>query len=188
MASTNTHPGRNPFRRTPDINLQEAYGDSHYERAPITIRLFFQNVKRLTYSTTDEDYAYYLDCTSTIGADIIGITETNSAWEHFHMRNTFSSIARKQFSLHKASHSSPKTAINPIPETESFQAGGTLTLATNNLVRMAFGGNFNDTSGLGRWSSISFRGKENKIFTVITNYRVCKGCIQSSSIGSAYSR
>ena len=31
-------------------------------------------------------------------------------------------------------------------------------------------------------------GKENKIFTVITNYRVCKGCIQSSSIGSAYSR
>jgi hypothetical protein len=53
---------------------------------------------------------------------------------------------------------------------------------------MALGENYNDTTGLGRLSSISFRGKENKIFTVITAYRVCKGNIRSSSIGSAYSR
>ena len=188
MAPANTRPGRNPFRQTQDINLQEAYGNTHHERAPNTIRIFFQNVKGLTYTPTGEDYAYYLDCTSNIGADIVGMAETNSAWEHFHLRNTFTSTARKQFALHKVSYSSPTTEIDPIPDTESFQSGGTLTIATNNLVPMALGDNYNDKSGLGRWSSISFRGKENKIFTVLTAYRVCKGNIQSSSIGSAYSR
>jgi hypothetical protein len=184
----NHRPGRNPLRQTQDIDLHASYGDSHYERSPNTIRIFFQNVKGLTYTTTGEDYAYYLSCTAELGADIVGMAETNSAWEHFHIRNTFSTIARKQFSLHKVNYSSPTTEIDPIPVNESFQAGGTLTLATNNLVPMALGEKHSDKSGLGRWSAISFRGKEEKLFTVITAYRVCKGNIQSSSIGSAYSR
>ena len=75
-----------------------------------------------------------------------------------------------------------------MPDNESFQAGGTLTLATNHLVSMATGDKHTDKTGLGRWSAISFRGKEEKIFTVLTAYRVCKGNIQSSSVGSAYSR
>ena len=53
---------------------------------------------------------------------------------------------------------------------------------------MATGEDHNDTSGLGRWSTLSFRGQDDKKFTVITAYRVCKGSIQSSPIGSAYSR
>ena len=116
------------------------------------------------------------------------MAETNSAWEHFHLRNTFSTIARKQYPLNKVSYSAPTTAIDPMPDNESFQAGGTLTLAINNLVPMATGDNHNDTTGLGRWSALSFRGKEEKICTVLTAYRVCKGNIQSSSIGSAFSR
>ena len=61
-------------------------------------------------------------------------------------------------------------------------------MATNSIVPMATGEDHNDTSGLGRWSTLSFRGQDDKKFTVITAYRVCKGSIQSSPIGSAYSR
>jgi hypothetical protein len=114
------------------------------------------------------------------------MAETNSAWDHFHLRHTFHTSARKQFHLHKVSFSSPSAVIDPIPDTESFQSGGTLTLATNNLVPMALGETHNDPSGLGRWSSITLRVKEDRIFTIITAYRVCKGNIQSSPVGSSF--
>ena len=71
ISRINHRPGRNPFRQAHDLDLQESYGDSHYDCAPNTIRIFFQNVKGLTYSSTGEDYAYYLACTSTIGAEEI---------------------------------------------------------------------------------------------------------------------
>ncbi len=116
------------------------------------------------------------------------MAETNSAWDHFHLRHTFHASARKQFQLHKVSFSSPSALIDPIPDTESFQSGGTLTLATNNLVPMALGETHNDPSGLGRWSSITLRGKEDHILTIFTAYRVCKGNIQSSPVGSSFSR
>jgi hypothetical protein len=53
---------------------------------------------------------------------------------------------------------------------------------------MALGETHNDPSGLGRWSSITLRGKEDHILTIFTAYRVCKGYIQSSPVGSSFSR
>jgi hypothetical protein len=53
---------------------------------------------------------------------------------------------------------------------------------------MAFGEPHHDPTGLGRWSSLSFRGKDERFLTIFTAYRVCKGSIQSSPIGSAFSR
>jgi hypothetical protein len=75
-----------------------------------------------------------------------------------------------------------------MPDAESFQSGGTLTLATKSLVPMALSDPSKDNSGLGRWSTISFRGQEDRKLTVFTAYRVCKGHIQSSPIGSAFSQ
>jgi hypothetical protein len=132
-------PGRNAFRQTNEIDLNTSYGNSIHERHESTIRIFFQNVRGLTYSATGEDYGYYLSCVSSLGADIIGMAETNSAWEHSHIRTTFHATARKQFQSHKVHFSSPSKDIDPMPDTESFQSGGTLTLATNTLVPMALG-------------------------------------------------
>ena len=181
-----TSPRPNPTILRPGRNA--SYGDSIHERHDSTIRIFFQNVKGLTYSATGEDYGYYLSCVSSLGADIIVMAETNSAWEHSHIRTTFHATARKQFQSHKVHFSSPSKDIDPMPDTESFQSGGALTLATNTLVSMALGDPSKDISGLGRWSTISFRGQEDRKFTVFTAYRVCKGHIQPSHIGSAYSR
>jgi hypothetical protein len=43
-------------------------------------------VKGLTYSYTGEDYDYYMMSTQAIGADIIGMAETNTAWQHHHLQ------------------------------------------------------------------------------------------------------
>ncbi|KAI2499371.1 hypothetical protein MHU86_15083 [Fragilaria crotonensis] len=123
-----------------------------------------------------------------MGADIIGMAETNSAWSHHHLRNALHQQARKQYEQHKLSLSSPSQDIDPVPEKETFQAGGTLTMVTNSPVPMAFGEPHHDPTGLGRWSSLSFRGKDERFLTIFTAYRVCKGSIQSSPIGSAFSR
>jgi hypothetical protein len=181
-------PGRRTLRQPEDVDLQASYGHSIYVRAETTIRIFFQNVKGLTYTTSGEDYAYYLSCVKNIGADIMGMAETNSAWTHFHLRNSFHDIAKKQYNSHKVSFSSPSIEVDPIPETEHYQSGGTITMANNSLVSMATGSTYNDQSGLGRWSTLGFRGQDDLLFTVFTAYRVCKGNIQSSPVGSAYSR
>ncbi|KAI2494121.1 hypothetical protein MHU86_20392 [Fragilaria crotonensis] len=61
-------------------------------------------------------------------------------------------------------------------------------MALKSMVPMAFGEPHQDPTGLGRWSSLSFRGQEERFLTVFTAYRVCKGSIQSSPIGSTFSR
>jgi hypothetical protein len=43
-----------------------------------------------------------------------------------------------------------------------------------------------DPSGLGRWSGLTLRGKNNSHLSVITAYRVCKGSMQTSPIGSSF--
>jgi hypothetical protein len=181
-------PGRKTLRQPLNIDLQSSYGASIHTRDQDCIRAFFQNVKGLTYTNTGEDYAYYLSCTSSLGADIIGMAETNSAWTHHHLRNSFHKHARGQYHQHKTDFSSPSQTTDPIPDKEPFQAGGTLTMITNSLVSMACGDSAQDTLGLGRWSSLTLRGQDSRSFTIFTAYRVCKGNIQSATIGSSFSR
>ena len=181
-------PGRTPFKPSQTIDLQASYGSSFLERDPSSLRIFFQNTKGLTYSSAGEDYDYYLTCTKSLGANIIGMAETNTSWQHPHLRFLFSSRARKHYQLIKATFSSPTPAIDPVPEKETFQSGGTITLTTGDFVPMLYGENPEDDTGLGRWSSQTLRGKNKKLFTAITGYRVCNGSISTSPIGSAFSR
>jgi hypothetical protein len=53
---------------------------------------------------------------------------------------------------------------------------------------MASGDSHDDPSGLGRWSTITLRGQEDRFFTILTAYRVCQGNIQSAPVGSSFSR
>ena len=181
-------PGRKSLRTSPDINLDKSYGDSVDIRDPSHIRIYFQNVKGLTYSTSGQDYAYYLSCISTIDADITGMAETNSTWQHHHLQTKFKANANRQFQMTKVSFSSPSQEIEPTPENESYQAGGTVTLATTKTATISFGQPFSDPTGLGRWSGLHFRGKSNKIFTTITAYRVCTSSIRSAPLGSSFAR
>ena len=183
-----SRPGRIPFRKSQTIDIERSYGSRYTDRSPSCIRIFFQNTKGLSYSATGEDYNYYLTCTKALGADIIGMAETNTAWQHPHLRFHFNACARRHYPLMKAVYSSPTSEIDPIPEKDTFQSGGTAMLTTADLVPMVFGANDDDPSGLGRWSSQTIRGKNNKLFTAITGYRVSKGTISAKTVGSAFSR
>jgi hypothetical protein len=158
------------------------------ERDDKDIRIFFQNVKGLTYSYTGEDYDYYMMSTQAIGADIIGMAETNTAWQHHHLRSLFNSRAIKHFGATKISYGYPDDQIDLVPERETFQSGGSVTMTTRHLVPMVHGDNITDPTGLGRWSGHTLRGTSNTFLSIITAYRVCTGSIGTSTIGSAFSR
>ena len=180
-------PGRK-YHHAVDIDMESAYGQPHGTKQDTDIRIYFQNVKGLTYSASGEDYDYYLSCTRNLEVDIVGMAETNTAWVHPHLRSLFISRARKHFLMAKVSFSSPTQHIDPIPVNETYQSGGTTTLLTSTLVPMAYGNDITDPTGLGRWSGITIRGKDTKQLSVITAYRVCPGSINTSPIGSAFSR
>ena len=184
----NTRPGRKALRHSPDINLDTSYGDSIHNRDPGTIRIFFQNVKGLTYSTSGQDYEYYISCIANIDADITGMAETNSAWQHHHIKTKSQASIRRHYQTSKISYSSPSREVDPMPENESFQPGSTVTFPNQKMATLIHGQAFSDPTGLGRWSGLTFRGKENKMFTTITAYRVCTGTIKSVPIGSSFAR
>ena len=50
----------------------------------------------------------------------------------------------------KIAYSSPKVAIDPMPEKDSYQAGGTVTFTTQKMVTLSYGQSFSDPTGLGR--------------------------------------
>ena len=181
-------PGRQHNRNATNIDIHSAYGDSYMVRDENDKRIFFQNVKGLTHSYTGEDYVYYMTSVQAIGADIIGMAETNTAWQHQHLRDMFASRARKHYGTTKISCGYSDATTDPVPEKETFQSGGSLTMTTGNLVPMSHGEHITDPTGLGRWSGHTLRGKANTFLSIITAYQVCSGSIGTSPIGSAFSR
>lgn len=67
----------------------------------------------------------------------------------------------------------------------NYQPGGTVTIAVNRWTSRVIEKGV-DPSGLGRWSYITFRGKNNKCLTVVTGYRVCQTTPSSTGLKTAY--
>jgi hypothetical protein len=49
--------------------MESAYRQHHGTKKDADIRIFFQNMKGLTYSASGEDYNYYLSCARNLAAD-----------------------------------------------------------------------------------------------------------------------
>ena len=180
--------GRKIWEKPADQHISQSYGDPVIQKPTSAIRLLFQNVKGLSTSAGKEDYRYYLDCLQTLQVDIAGLAETNTCWQHPHLRDDFQTIARKQYRQCKSVFGSPSQAVDPIPSSESFQAGGNVTLLHGGLVSRVSGKDLQDPSGLGRWSGVTLAGKHGQKLSILTAYRVCKGSIKSASLGSAFAR
>ena len=72
-----------------------SYGNTIHNKHERHIRIFFQNVKGLTSSPTGEDYEYYLHNLKMLRADIVGLAETNSPWQLYHLRSDFLQQTKK---------------------------------------------------------------------------------------------
>ena len=151
-------PGRRSRKNPVDQQPARSYGDPIIQKSEDSIRLFFQNVKGLSSSANSEDYRYYLTCLQSLQVDISGMAETNTCWQHPHLRAAFSNVTRRLYRQSKVVYGSPSQECDPTPVNESFQSGGTVTLVTGSLVSRIQGSDIQDSSGLGRWTGVTLCG------------------------------
>ena len=106
-----------------DLNILTSYGDNIHNKQDQHTRIFFQNVKGLTHSTTSEDYEYYLHNLKTLQVDIAGLAETNSPWQLYHIRRDFLQQTKKHYQTSKTVFGSIDQQIDPVHSHDKFQAG-----------------------------------------------------------------
>ena len=70
-------PGRKAWSTPSDPYPHNSYGDQIREKPKNGIRVFFQNVKGLTYTQSGDDYNYYLSSMISYSIDVFGMAETN---------------------------------------------------------------------------------------------------------------
>jgi hypothetical protein len=140
-------------------------------------------VKGLTYTAGGEDYEYYMHSLKELDIDICGMSETNTPWQHHYLTQEFTTRARRHRDMVEIEFGSPDPTVDSVPATETFQAGGSLTIAMDTAVTILTPGAIKDNTGLGRWSGLTLRGKKNQYLTIITAYRTCGGTINTANIG-----
>ena len=171
-----------------DIHSSRSFGDSIRLKAPDSIRTFFQNVKGLTHTTTKDDYRYYLSCIQGYDIDIVGLSETNTCWSHHHLASDFRCSVHSYFRQSKIAFGMVAPGVDPCTDSETFQAGGNITMVLGGLVTRVSGSNIVDPTGLCRWSGITLEGIDGKKMSIITAYRLCTSSPSLASLGSAYLR
>ena len=182
-------PGRLIKERTNgDLQANSSFGDPVIFKAPGTARFLFQNVKGLTHSTSNEDYKYYMQGMSSYAADVFGMAETNTCWQHPHLQLALKENIRKQFRIGKTVFGYPSEEVDPSPPKATFQSGGTVQVVQGRLATTAQRNTISDPSGMGRWCGMTYEGKEGRKLSVITGYRVCSGSVNDQTLGSAYHR
>jgi hypothetical protein len=82
-------------------------------------------------------------------------------------------------------HGGAKSALSSIDldSTSDFQTGGTVTSAVGSWCTRVLAAE-TDPSGMGRWSCLTFIGRQNRRISVITGYR----CVRSPSDCSAWTQ
>ena len=189
LQMSNVRPGRliTP-REGGDIYADLSYGDPVIFKAKGTARFMYQNVKGLTHTSSNEDYKYYIQGMSSYAADVFGMAETNTGWQHPHLQLDFRENVRKQFNYGKIVFGAPSADVNPINERKTFQAGGTVQVVQGRLTTTTQREVITDPTGLGRWCGMTYEGQAGRKLSVITGYRVCTTSITQSPLGSAFHR
>jgi len=182
-------PGR-MFRKTrhDDINVSRNYGHDINIKNGKSVRIFFQNVKGLTYSASGEDYEYYLHNLKLLQVDIAGLAETNTPWQLHHIKTEFLQSAKKHYPISKTTFGSIDATIDPVLSTERFQSGGCLLMVQGKWTTTIQKDEITDPTGLGRWTGSTITGSRGKAISIISAYRSCNGSIQSSGIGTTFHR
>ena len=92
-----SRPGRKIWSSPSDPFPHNSYGDTIREKPKHGFRVFFQNVKGVSYSTGLEDNNYYVSSLKAYSIDISGLAETNTAWQHPHLQQDLRKLAHRHF-------------------------------------------------------------------------------------------
>jgi len=151
---------------TQNTNDEAYYGDTHAIKPNGTIRIWYTNPCGIgvdPMAIKSDDSFFFLKNRSK--CDVFGLAETNIHWKMLYSHATLYSRVKQRWHQFKTS-----TSHNEHMKLGKTQRGGTCTVAVGQAAHRVFQIG-SDPSGLGRWSWIEFRGKNDHLTRVYTAYR-----------------
>jgi len=132
-----------------------------------TFRLLLRNPNGIRPTVTDPDFMFSLHLCNEIGAGAICIAETNLNWHQTKHLVSLRRCLNRNWSASKYQVSIPEEVF-----TGNYQPGGSATLIVDRWTSRVIKSGM-DPFGLGRWSYVFLRGKQDINICIITAYRVC---------------
>jgi hypothetical protein len=91
-------------------------------------------------------------------------------FSQFHIKQKIKSPLRSYFSATKSAFSSSVSPKDSLP-LSGYKPGGAFMATTNQWATRCIGTQLLDSTGLGRWSGLSYLGKRGKQLAILTAYR-----------------
>lgn len=151
-------------------HLLQHHGQPLSTKAEGVYHIIYENCIGLRHTIANNHKLLHLtDIAHRLEADVIGLTETQINFKHRKSRHSISDLFQREVPVYgKASH-------NVHESVGVRQEGGMATIAYNNLASHANRSSSGvDSSGLGRWSYISFKTAEHHVTKVLTAYAPCR--------------
>jgi hypothetical protein len=183
LPTQNTHAPSSQIS-TDSIPFDPSFWGSQLTQAkpPDTMRLILQNPYGLDANHNFRKLDYIARNMTAYHADITCLPETNVPWYKPSVLKPCHAILRKHFKHHRL-----VTSSSPAAATNHFLPGGTACIVANEWTgRLATVGS--DPRGLGRWSFIRVKGKNNSRVLIVTIYQVCKTSINAAGDSTAFSQ
>ena len=158
--------------RDETIPIVNEYGfDKIKPKRSDTSRFVFINHNGIPKRSTDIMNRSLLSAINQSEADVVGIAEHNCNFKAFAPKDQWHERTQEWWEASKSTVSTNKHDVS----TSKYLPGGTITVALNKACHRAQRTDTPiDPTGLGRWSSIVFRGSHGIVLRVITAYRVCQ--------------
>lgn len=154
------------------LRENEPWNDSINENAEGMFRVYYQNVRGIGRDPVTAQQ----DCQMLEEMDVgcVCLSETNLDWNRPYVVNDYHTTQRRRWKYCATSMASIE-----LPTETEYIHGGTVTFAVNGWSSRV-SQREKDPSGMGRWTSLTFVGRKDTKFTVITGYR----CVQNRLNGS----
>ena len=164
---------------TTNIHYENTFkGDKMSNLNKDCIRIFYLNINGINFKQGAHSLVQLCLNLKEKGVDIISLTETNVHWKRNHIISKFKSLLKKVWLENKITYSTSETTTT---WNSDCKPGGTATISVNKLSSSIIAKS-EDPAGMGRWSTLTVLGKNNKRTTIITMYRPCKVKIENAGI------
>lgn len=154
------------YETDPTPDELKIYGETHTTKATDVIRLWYTNPCGIGVNPyhikSDESFSFLK---SKSKCDVVGLAETNVHWRKLYGNASLYSRVKQRWRYFKIS-----TSHNKHANLGKTQQGGTCTIAFGQAAYRATKMG-EDPTGLGRWSWIEFRGRDEMLTRIYTAYR-----------------
>ncbi len=148
-----------------------AWGDSILEDPSEFHRIYFQNIDGVRNDSDELDL--YISSMAHYNIGTFCWADPGLDFSQFPIQQKVKQplSARSYFSAAKSAFSSSVLPRDSTAPASGYQPGGTLTVTKNQWASRSIGAQLLDPTGMGRWSGLSYLGKQGKRLALLTAYR-----------------